>query len=338
MKRLGVDLALLRILLVAVPFGCGPQTFYEPAPTARCGTSRFVPYSWSLLSRDGGTGGSPDAGASADGGMMPDGGTSVGDGGTGSFLASTDCAQICGDTMNCQLAVDPTGNQGVDCLTRCYTVGCGRRPESLAVCAKGSPNPVARYFEEAAYLEAASVFAFERMAVELAAHQAPPELIQDALLAVAEEIRHTRVMSSLARRFGGVVQQPQPGPRHIRSLLEIAIENVQEGCVRETYGALLACLQSVSASDAQVRHALRVIAREETAHARLAFAVAEFCHDRLTPEERELVAQAERRAVSELQEAVDIEVPFLLCSTVGLPPRDVAQRLIAEATQLLWTA
>jgi hypothetical protein len=197
---------------------------------------------------------------------------------------------------------------------------------------------VARYFEEAAYLEAASVFAFQRLAAELAAHQAPPDLIEAALRAVTEEVRHTRVMSSLARRFGGVVRQPQPGPQHIRSLLEIALENVQEGCVRETYGALIACLQAVSATDAQVRRALRGIATEETAHARLAFAVAEFCHTRLTPQERDMVALAERSAVKALRDAVDVEPPPSLCSTVGLPSRTVSQRLLAEATALLWTS
>ncbi len=333
MKRLGLDMALFRILLIAVPFGCGSKTFYEAPPGgARCSDRRFI-----AAGTLGDAGFSQDAGTSQDGGSVSDGG--IPDGGSqGAFLHSADCAKICGDTLTCQQTVNEAGVAGVTCFSQCdYAVGCGRRPAELSPCKNHGSNVLARYFEQAAYLEAASVHAFHRLARELAAHQAPQSLVSAALIAATQEVRHARVMSRLAKRFGGSAPVPPQGPTHIRSLLEIAVENVQEGCVRETYGALVAWLQAGTASDAKVRRALRIIAQEETEHSRLAFAVAEFCQNRLAPDEQQQVRRAERNAITELVHSVHNETPAVLVDVVGLPTPELAGRFVAEAKRLLWT-
>ena len=53
----------------------------------------------------------------------------------------------------------------------------------------------------------------------------------------------------------------------MRELEAIAIENAVEGCVRESFGALLATWQAKTAGDARVRAAMKRIARDETRHA-----------------------------------------------------------------------
>jgi len=60
------------------------------------------------------------------------------------------------------------------------------------------------------------------------------------------------------------------------ALVDVALENAVEGCVRETYGALIATRQAEAASDPVVRRAMRKIAADETAHAALSWDVASF--------------------------------------------------------------
>jgi hypothetical protein len=50
--------------------------------------------------------------------------------------------------------------------------------------------------------------------------------------------------------------------RRPRSLVELALENIREGCVRETWGAACAVVQSMKATDLEVRRAMRAIARD----------------------------------------------------------------------------
>jgi hypothetical protein len=78
--------------------------------------------------------------------------------------------------------------------------------------------------------------------------------------AARDEVRHARVMKKLARRAGGHVPGVQVQALHVRSLEEMALENVVEGCVRETFGAVVAMIQAERAGDARVRRAMRRIA------------------------------------------------------------------------------
>ena len=67
----------------------------------------------------------------------------------------------------------PSVNQ-LTCETACVP---GRLPRGVASWApRGSSSPAARFLARMAYFEAASVHAFERLARELAAHEAPERL------------------------------------------------------------------------------------------------------------------------------------------------------------------
>ena len=64
---------------------------------------------------------------------------------------------------------------------------------------------LAAFFARSAWLEAASVGAFRRLARELRAHGAPDELIAAAKACALDEIRHARLMARLAKKHGASV-------------------------------------------------------------------------------------------------------------------------------------
>ncbi len=222
--------------------------------------------------------------------------------------------------------------------------GCaiGRRPEGFATNASartGSVDTIAgAYFAAMTELEAASVFSFERLASELAAHGAPVALVRRARAAADDERRHARVAGALASRFGTEPTPPKSGPTEIRALEAIALENAVEGCVRETFGALSATLQAEQARDEKVRAALRRIAVDETSHARLAWDVAEWIASKLDQDARARVTAASRAAVAELRVEVGREQPAIVREIAGLPDADVATRMVDAMAVTLWAA
>jgi hypothetical protein len=215
--------------------------------------------------------------------------------------------------------------QGVNCD--------GRRPEGLCsngAVALGTPA-LGALFARIAHMEAASVPAFERLADELTTHGAPEHLVRAARRSAKEEVRHAEVMESLARRHGAPMPELKVEPFQARSLEALAIENAVEGCVRETFGALLAGWQARSAEDAQVRESLEIIAPDELRHAELSWAVDAWAMDRLSPEARERVDAARREAWRKLeQDAAASHLPDDVVRLSGLPSANVARRLVRE--------
>ena len=172
----------------------------------------------------------------------------------------------------------------------------GRRPVGLQNAPRGPRgNDLGEHFASMARLEAASVIAFRRLARHLASHGAPPELLARIRIACRDEIRHARSTSALARKYGVVPAAPQIAPESERpSLFALAVENAREGCVRETYGALVAHAQARVATDLDVRRAMSVIADEETAHAALSWDIADWVESQLDARSRALLARERR--------------------------------------------
>lgn len=190
-----------------------------------------------------------------------------------------------------------------------------------------------------AELEGAAVVAFRVLYAELAALGAPRELLSRVREAIRDEVRHTRATRALARRDG--VEAPRPRVevrRGRRSALEIALENAREGCVRETYGALLAWHQAAHAEDARVRASMRAIADEETSHAALSWDVATWLDGLLTEEERAKVRAAREAARAELAAELAAPVEPELARSAGLPTPAVARWMLDEAASALLAA
>jgi hypothetical protein len=241
-------------------------------------------------------------------------------------------ATACTDTSVCQAdaATGPvcpkeTGDVTVTCSVACE----GRRTAGIEDVVLAGRLDAGAYLAGCAYLEEVSVHAFDRLASELEAHGAPPELVAAALQARRDEERHTRLKTALARRFGGEpprVRRPAFGPR---SLLEIARENAVEGCIRETYGAALGLVGAPHAPAGSVRDALAGIAQDECDHAELSWKVADWLLPRLGAEEREVVARAMRAAVAELRDTCgDGVVSKDARALCGLPSEEERQQII----------
>lgn len=247
------------------------------------------------------------------------------------------CARLCQemdeDTPDSCGAGPLTSNHGNYNLTCHYSTvtycSDGRQPEGLqaprgeAHCAMGA------LFARMAWLEAASVPAFLRLADELKRHGAPQALVRAARRAAGEEVRHTRAMTALARRHGAAVPAVEHAPFPARSLEDMVVENAKEGCVRETFGALVAGWQARTAEDAWVREELGRIAEDELGHAELAWAVEAWAAERLTLEAHRRVRDARSEAYDELEQLISREQPdAVLVRQAGLPSRDSALHLL----------
>lgn len=205
----------------------------------------------------------------------------------------------------------------------------GRRPEGLLPTAAVHRSvTLGRYFADAARLEAASVYAFERLACELTALGAPGALVARAVQSALDEVRHARVTADLARRFGSEPLPADVAALRPRSALQIALENAVEGCVRETYGALLAHYQAQAALDPHVRQAMQQIADDETRHAELSWHVARWLEPQLTHAERQCLAAARTAELAQLFTDLDAGLPAHDARAIGLPAPDVAARML----------
>lgn len=154
----------------------------------------------------------------------------------------------------------------------------------------------------AAFYESGSVGSFVRLARELRAHGAPEQLVSRAIAAARDEVRHARATRRLARLHGATVVRPPRAPRAVRPLEEVARENAVEGCVRETYAALVALHQAERARDTSVREAMATIANDEIGHASLAWSLAEWAESRLDAAARARVEAARAAAIADLAE------------------------------------
>ena len=213
--------------------------------------------------------------------------------------------------------------------------GTGRRPHGLrprrGTCAKKSDtrDRIGEYFERAAYLEDASIHAFRIMQVELAAHGAPEALISAAKRAERDEVRHALVTRNLARAHGGNSERARVSSRPVRSLEAMAIENAVEGCVRETYGALVAMWQAKAARDPAIARAMKKIAADETRHAALSWSLASWIESRLDAAARARVAAARKEALEALHREIAAPVDRALVVRAGIPVPCVQRKMLA---------
>ncbi|HEX6245410.1 MAG TPA: ferritin-like domain-containing protein [Polyangiales bacterium] len=219
-----------------------------------------------------------------------------------------------------------------------HALCAGRRPSGLtSESVDLQHDKLGDFLAHMAHLEAAGVVAFERLAIELRAHGAPEELIEQALTAAEDERRHADSLSALARARGGQPVEVQTLPFAVRSVLELALENAVEGCIRETYGALVGAHQATRARDLDVRLAMRTIAPEEARHAALAHGVHTWSLTRLNADERDAVRRAQVSAVFTLARECALPPDPEVMEQAGLPDSGMACALLGELARELWS-
>jgi hypothetical protein len=231
----------------------------------------------------------------------------------------------------------------------CYTkeqLNHGRRPDGyLAPVIVANVSSVARYFSLCAHLEAASVVAFEALRAELALHGFPDDVLAACRRAGKEETRHASVVGALAMRFGA---QPPPlemdrigtadGRAPPRALVDIAIENAVEGCVREVFGAAEALFRARRTADRELGATLEQIAADEIGHAELSMEIAQLLHLRLDNEERARVRAAHDDACVALRSTLARRAPdAALVDVAGFPRAAEAVALFDALHDAIWS-
>jgi len=197
---------------------------------------------------------------------------------------------------------DGDGNHPVTCeYTVCAVEGRGHADIAKLTEATGH-SELARYFVRAYHAEASSVGAFLQLRAELAHHNAPAELQKRCWKAAEEEVHHARMMAKLAGDEGCELPALSFGEWKQRTLFELAMDNAVEGCIFESFAALKAQYQALHASDPRVLMAMKVIARDETEHAQLAWDIHHHLMARLSDEERRVIHQAQHSALRKVLE------------------------------------
>jgi len=243
---------------------------------------------------------------------------------------------LCDERRSWTLAIDRAGkiSSGDASYTppqpNCQRPFLGRRPEGFVLSAQHETLTLGSYFSDCASMETASIFAFRRLESELHALGAPRSLLLRAKRSAREEARHARVMRRLATRFGEVPRTVAVVPLAVRTPLPVALENAVEGCVLETWAALLCAFQAERAGDLRIRAALRQIAREELRHAALAWDVAAWLDTRLTRTERARVGHARAAALEALRQSLSHEPVAELRIFAGVPSAAEATVLFAS--------
>lgn len=208
--------------------------------------------------------------------------------------------------------------------------GCimvGRRP--VAMFDEQLPSTTfAGLLAETAQLEAAAVVAFAELAASLRAFGAPASLVARAEQAQQDEIRHAAIMQRHAVAYGAVVPSTPAtcSPRGYANELALALHNAREGCVHETYGALVALHQAHFAAAPELRSDLQQIANDEVAHAQWSHDLDAWLTTRLSPAERAAVAAAKTAACKALLATVGGPTSAAQ-QQFGLPDHQVAAQL-----------
>lgn len=172
--------------------------------------------------------------------------------------------------------------------------------------------------------------AFEQLTQELIDAKAPGQLINAARASALEEINHARVTTHLAKRFGAAPRAPSIADRANRSAYELALDNASEGCVRETFGALLAHHQALHAQDAEIREAMVTIAEDETRHAELSWAIDGWVRAQLTPNQCAAVDAARAESLTALKRSLEKEaLDPAVSAQAGMPTREVSRAMLS---------
>lgn len=120
---------------------------------------------------------------------------------------------------------------------------------------------------------------FRRLAVELRAVQAAPEVVSLAEEAVEDEQRHALICQRLAKSYGamdelpfGEIEAPPLGQPDMKQRDRLLYEIVAFCCVTETINSAMLVEILRCATDVKIRAAVRDILRDEVNHSRLGWA------------------------------------------------------------------
>jgi hypothetical protein len=230
--------------------------------------------------------------------------------------------------------VGTDGDAGVigDCLGACGSAcGFGRPPRGFVAKRVRSSSALGAKLAHMAQLEAASVVAFDALHADLKRLGAPRSLLRAVRRARRDEVRHARLATDAAARAGVTVPPTDVAPIGRRALEKLAIDNAEEGCVRETFGAALVAVQAERARHPALRRMMRAIASDELRHAALSWDIARWLDGRLDRQGRERVCRARKTAVGALSK--ELRATFPADVSLGMPD-SASQHRLFQAMQI----
>jgi hypothetical protein len=209
----------------------------------------------------------------------------------------------------------------------------GREP-ACAELGRAERAALAKAWLAAALGEHASIASFARFSLELLAVGAPAELVAGAHAAALDEVRHAELCFALASAYAG--EELTAGRLDAAcaawsavSLAEMARATARDGCIGETVAAVIAAEQLARATDPAVRAALETIARDEAAHAELAWRTVAWALEVGGAPVLRAVSEVFRDAVRHAPDAGDAFAPWL--SSPAMASHGLLARADADA-------
>jgi len=234
---------------------------------------------------------------------------------------------ICGCSYD---GINEFGDPAITCITyECAVEGRGHGEIQKADKVTG-PNAMARWFARAFHAEASSVGSFLQLKAELQELHAPQSLLERCMKAAKEEVMHARMMSKYCAKEGGQAPNLDFGSIPTRNLFDLALDNAVEGCIFETYAALRAHYQSKNATDVRIRKIMKVIARDETEHAQLAWDIHHWLLPQLTESQKKTIKAAQQQAFIELRKSATHAAQDPMATELGLPSSQLAEDLYVQ--------
>ena len=220
--------------------------------------------------------------------------------------------------------------------TGAQTLAGVRRPSDPALLQR-----VRQHWLAAARYEHASIAAFARVGLQLLGLGAPPELVRACQQALADEIRHAQVCSSLAAAYGATEGEAGPLPIHGcvaagMDLEAVVREAIVEGALGEGAAALEALEAALQCEDPIVTGVLRGIGEDEQRHALLGYRTVQWAL-LAEPERARAVVRACLRDGERLAPTPRAETPV---ETEALGSREhglVSERARARLRRQTWT-
>jgi hypothetical protein len=156
--------------------------------------------------------------------------------------------------------------------------------------------------------------------------------------AADDERRHGAIVERLIAHFGcNPAARPTLAKRAGRSFEAFVTENVVEGCVRETFGAVSAAWQAANARDPLLKRAMTLIARDEAGHAQLAWEIHCWAMSKLDGAARERVLAERARGIATLARDVCASSSATLVRGLNVFTRHQAAAAMSILEKELWS-
>ncbi len=230
---------------------------------------------------------------------------------------------------------NPPKNPALFCTAfRSPECGAGRLPQGCAVDDSKLWHSQAEFWAFVSTMEQAAVHAFAELTLELRAFGAPEELSSRALDAMADEVRHAQRTARLAKSLGATPKAPERAPTQARSLYEFALDNAEDGCVREAWAALEATWIAESTVNPEIAEVAREIAADESRHAELSWDMLAWSLGQMGPAGPETIKEAIGQSLQTLRETLESRPKHV--GTFGLPVGADALALFERFESLTW--